>query len=87
MVVAECQRICGTVVMIVGVKAAYRVLPAAVDHMVGGGLASVSSGLICRALFPAAIPQKTLIYDIPSVDKKCRFHSAASKEGSPANVG
>ena len=38
-----------------------RVLPVAVDRMVGGGLASVSSGLIRRALFPAAIPQKPFV--------------------------
>jgi hypothetical protein len=41
-----------------------RVLPVAVDRVIGGGLTSVSSGLICRALFPAAIPQKPLVYDI-----------------------
>lgn len=41
-----------------------RVLPVAVDRMVGGGLASVSSGLICRTLFPAAIPQKPFVYDM-----------------------
>ena len=38
-----------------------RVLPVAVDRMVGGGLASVSSSLIRRALFPAAIPQKPFV--------------------------
>ena len=47
-----------------------QVLPVAVDRVIGGGLASVSSGLICRTLFPAAIPQKPFIYDIPCVGEK-----------------
>ena len=49
-----------------------RVLPIAVDRMVGSRLASVTSGLICRALFPAAIPQKPLVYDIKERHKFSR---------------
>ena len=49
-----------------------RVLPVAVDRVIGGGLASVSSGLICRTLFPAAIPQKPFIYDIKERHKFSR---------------
>ena len=62
-----------------------RVLPVAVDRMVGGGLASVPSGLICRALFPAAIPQKPLIYDIKERHKfsrtaVCAVHAVADSD-------
>ena len=38
------------VILVLGVP------PITVDGMIGNGLASVSSGLICRALLPAAIP-------------------------------
>jgi len=47
-----------------------RVFPIAKNGVVGGGLASVATRLICRALLPAAIPQIPLIHDIPSVEKK-----------------
>ena len=41
-----------------------RVLPIAVDGMIGGGLASVAPRLICRALLTAAIVQIPLVHDI-----------------------
>ena len=62
-----------------------RVLPVAVDRVIGGGLASVSSGLICRTLFPAAIPQKPFVYDIKERHKfsrtaVCAVHAVADSD-------
>ena len=59
-----------------------RVLPVAVDGVVGGGLASVAPRLIRRTLFPAAIPQKPFIYDIKERHKfsrtaVCAVHTVA----------
>ena len=55
--------------------------PAAVDGVVGGGLASVAPRLIRRTLFPAAIPQ------IPFVEHRLLGKGKANRQKSSIHAG